>query len=207
MNKANRASTFVGKVCCTLLLMLFTLPTFAIQSNDSNTEVSGVVTDGKTGDPLIGVTVSVVRNGKVDNGVITDFDGNFIMPTPSGEYEIHISYMGYQTVVLKPGRDKMENVHIHLQEESNALSDVVVTGFFNKSKSSFTGSVTQMSGIELKQVSGVNIVNAIAALTPGMAMVQNTAQGSNPNHVPELVMRGVTSIRNHDAGPLRPRHQ
>ena len=177
-------------------MLLFTLPSLASEVEDGNTVVSGVVTDNKTGDPLIGVTVSVVRNGKVDNGVITDLDGNFSMPMPSGDYEIHISYMGYQTIVLKPGRDKMENAHIHLQEESNALSDVVVTGFFNKSKKSFTGSVTSMSGLELKQVSGVNIVTAIAALTPGMSMVQNTAQGSNPNHVPELILRGVTSFSN-----------
>ena len=196
MSKINPITTFVGKICCMILMLLFTLPSLAGEVEDGNTVVSGVVTDNKTGDPLIGVTVSVVRNGKVDNGVITDFDGHFSMPMPSGDYEIHISYMGYQTIVLKPGRDKMENAHIHLQEESNALSDVVVTGFFNKSKKSFTGSVTSMSGLELKQVSGVNIVTAIAALTPGMSMVQNTAQGSNPNHVPELILRGVTSFSN-----------
>ena len=196
MSEINPITTFVGKICCIILMLLFTLPSLASEVEDGNTVVSGVVTDNKTGDPLIGVTVSVVRNGKVDNGVITDLDGHFSMPMPLGDYEIHISYMGYQTIVLKPGRDKMENAHIRLQEESNALSDVVVTGFFNKSKKSFTGSVTSMSGLELKQVSGVNIVTAIAALTPGMSMLQNTAQGSNPNHVPELILRGVTSFSN-----------
>ena len=196
MDKTNSTATFVGKLCCTILAVLFALPALANGVEDVNTTISGVVTDNNTGDPLIGVTVTIVRDGKIDNGVITDFDGNFSMPTPTGNYEVHISYMGYQTIILKPGRDKMENVHILLKEESNALSDVVVTGFFNKSKKSFTGSVTSMSGLELKQVSGVNIVTAIAALTPGMSMVQNTAQGSNPNHVPELILRGVTSFSN-----------
>ena len=196
MNKTIHTTTFVGKLCGILLMLLSATPVLATESGDSNKTVSGVVTDSKTGDPLIGVTVSVMRNGKVDTGVITDFDGHFSMPTPVGEYEVHISYMGYQTIILKPSRDKMENAHVRMVEESNALSDVVVTGFFNKSKSSFTGAVTSMSGIELKQVSGVNIVNAIAALTPGMNMVQNTSQGSNPNHVPELVLRGVTSFSN-----------
>ena len=196
MDKTNSTATFVGKLCCTILAVLFALPALANGVEDVNTTISGVVTDNNTGEPLIGVTVTIVRDGKIDNGVITDFDGNFSMPTPTGNYEVHISYMGYQTIILKPGRDKMENVHILLKEESNALSDVVVTGFFNKSKKSFTGSVTSMSGLELKQVSGVNIVTAIAALTPGMSMVQNTAQGSNPNHVPELILRGVTSFSN-----------
>ena len=196
MDKTNSTTTFIGKLCCTILVLLFTLPTLARSVEDVNTTISGVVTDNNTGEPLIGVTVTIVRDGKIDNGVITDFDGNFSMPTPTGNYEVHISYMGYQTIILKPGRDKMENVHILMKEESNALSDVVVNGFFNKSKKSFTGSVTSMSGLELKQVSGVNIVTAIAALTPGMSMVQNSAQGSNPNHVPELVLRGVTSFSN-----------
>ena len=194
MAQNNSKTTFIGKLCSTILVLLFALPALANSTQDTNTTISGVVTDNQTGDPLIGVTVSVVRNGKVDTGVITDFDGHYNMPTPTGEYEIHISYMGYQTIILKPGRDKMENVHIRMNEESSALSDVVVTGYFNKSKKSFTGSMTSMSGVELKQVSGVNLVTAIAALTPGMSMVQNTAQGSNPNHVPELILRGVTSF-------------
>ena len=166
-----------------------------VQANDEE-NISGIVTDYKTGETLIGVTISIMRDGAVDGGTTTDFDGRFSMTAPGGDYEVHISYMGYQTHVLRPGRDKLSDVHIQLREEENTLGDVVVTGFFNKSKKSFTGSVTQMSGIELKQVSGVNIVSAIAALTPGMAMVQNTAQGSNPNHVPELVMRGMTSFSN-----------
>ncbi|MBR2359611.1 MAG: carboxypeptidase-like regulatory domain-containing protein, partial [Bacteroidaceae bacterium] len=164
--------------------------------NDQKTRISGTVTDNQTGEPLIGVSISIVRNGKVDDGVITDIDGNFSIQASGNDYEVQISYIGYQMHVLKPGRDKLDNVHVRLREESNSLNDVVVTGFFNKNKNSFTGSVTQINGADLKQVSGVNIVSAIAALTPGMAMVQNTAQGSNPNHVPELVLRGMTSFSN-----------
>ncbi|MBQ8606733.1 MAG: SusC/RagA family TonB-linked outer membrane protein [Bacteroidaceae bacterium] len=172
-------------------------PVFGKMPNEqTQPRITGVVIDNQTGDPLIGVTVSIVKSGKVETGVVTDIDGRFDLKASDGDYEVHISYIGYQTHVLKPGRDKMENVHIRLREEEHSLNDVVVTGFFNKSKKSFTGSVTQINGADLKQVSGVNIVSAIAALTPGMAMVQNTAQGSNPNHVPELVLRGMTSFSN-----------
>ena len=100
--------------------------------NDQNTRISGTVTDNQTGEPLIGVSVSIVRDGKVDDGIITDFDGNFSMDAPTGDYEVHISYIGYQTHILKPGRDNLDNVHIRLREEENSLNDVVVTGFFNK---------------------------------------------------------------------------
>ena len=90
----------------------------------------------------------------------------------------------------------MENLRIELFEDSNLLSDIVVTGFVAKNRETFTGSVTEMSGLELKQVSGTNLITAISALTPGMAMVQNTSQGSNPNHTPELVLRGMSSFSN-----------
>ena len=45
-------------------------------------------------------------------------------------------------------------------------------------------------------VTGTDIVTAIAALTPGLQLQVNSAQGSNPNHVPELIMRGMTSFSN-----------
>ena len=102
MDKTNSTATFVGKLCCTILAVLFALPALANGVEDVNTTISGVVTDNNTGEPLIGVTVTIVRDGKIDNGVITDFDGNFSMPTPTGNYEVHISYMGYQTIILKP---------------------------------------------------------------------------------------------------------
>lgn len=198
MNKANRATTFIGRLCCMLLTLMLALPTLANESGDGNAVVSGIVVDKKTKEPLIGVNVAIWKDGSITTGVSTDFDGAFSIPLPPamGDFEVQVTFMGYKEQRFSSKSRKLESMHIELEEESNALSDVVVTGFFNKSKSTFTGSVTQMSGIELKQVSGVNIVNAIAALTPGMAMVQNTAQGSNPNHVPELVLRGMTSFSN-----------
>ena len=198
MNKANRATAFIGKVCCMLLTLMLALPTLASVSGDGNAVVSGIVVDKKTKEPLFGVNVAIWKDGSISTGVSTDFDGAFSIPLPPamGDFEVQVTFMGYKEQRFSSKSRKLESMHIELEEESNALSDVVVTGFFNKSKSTFTGSVTQMSGIELKQVSGVNIVNAIAALTPGMAMVQNTAQGSNPNHVPELVLRGMTSFSN-----------
>ena len=63
--------------------------------NDQNTRISGTVTDNQTGEPLIGVSISIVRDGKVEDGIITDIDGNFNMNAPAGDYEIHISYIGY----------------------------------------------------------------------------------------------------------------
>ena len=160
-------------------------------------KLSGTVIDLKTREQLYGVSVAVWQNGKLVTGAATGFEGEFSVNAPSGSFEVRVSYIGYKPVVIKSGNiKKWDGVEIVLEEDGQQLETLVVNGFFAKDKNSFTGSVTQIKGEELKAVSGVNIVAAIASLTPGMQLVENTVQGSNPNHVPELVMRGMSSFSN-----------
>ena len=197
MNKTNNTTTFVGRICGILLMLLFAVPSFANEAKDGSTQVSGVVIDKKTKEPLIGVNVAIWKDGKIVVGTSTDIDGAFhITMSPQTNFEVVVSFMGYKDFKIDSKSGKLEGMHIELAEEANALSDVVVTGFVTKNKETFTGSVTEMSGIELRQVSGTNLIGAISALTPGMAMVQNTSQGSNPNHTPELILRGMSSFSN-----------
>ncbi len=204
MNKTDLTTTFVGRICLALLVLLFSSSVRAAgkgmrmagELGDGNTTVSGVVIDKKTQEPLIGVNVAIWKDGSMITGVSTDFDGAFHTSTALTDFEVRITFMGYKEVKLSSKSHKLDAMQIILEEESNTLSDVVVTGFVTKNKETFTGSVTQMSGIELRQVSGTNLIGAISALTPGMAMVQNTSQGSNPNHTPELVLRGMSSFSN-----------
>jgi len=203
MNKTNYTPIFVSRLFSILLLLLVS-PVFAVGNNttvisnsgDGETVVSGIVVDKKTQEPLIGVNVAIWKNEEIVTGVITDFEGNFHMTTAVSNFELQISYMGYKDVKFSSQSRKLEAMRIELEEDANTLGDVVVTGFVTKNKETFTGSVTEMSGIELRQVSGTNLIGAISALTPGMAMVQNTSQGSNPNHTPELVLRGMSSFSN-----------
>ena len=157
---------------------------------------SGVVVDKKTGEPLISVNVAVWSNGRLLTGTSTDFDGKFKIISPVIDFELRISYVGYNEEKFRSVDQVMQNLRVELSEESSTLTEVVVTGFVSKNKETFTGSATEISGVELRQVSGTNLISAISALTPGMAMVQNTSQGSNPNHTPELVLRGMSSFSN-----------
>ena len=160
-------------------------------------KLSGTVIDLKTREQLYGVSVAVWQNGKLVTGAATGFEGEFSVNVPNGSFEVRVSYIGYKPVVVKSGNiKKWEGVEIVLEEDGQQLETLVVNGFFAKDKNSFTGAVTQIKGGELKAVSGVNIVTAIASLTPGMQLVENTVQGSNPNQVPELVMRGMSSFSN-----------
>ena len=194
--------TFFGSLL--MLLLLAAVPAYnAVAAEnpvsiapDGKTVVSGAVIDKATGEPIIGANVAVWADGKLVTGTSTGADGWFRIVSPVSVFELQISFLGYKTVKMPSNGKAMENLRVELAEDASALSDVVVTGFVSKNKETFTGSVTEMSGLELKQVSGTNLITAISALTPGMAMVQNTSQGSNPNHTPELVLRGMSSFSN-----------
>lgn len=206
MDKVKQTTTFFGKVFSILLLLMFAMPVLALESSMDTTmgdeivkrgvTIYGVVVDKKTAEPLIGASVAIWKGDKMVTGVSTDIEGAFRLVSEMEEFELRVSYIGYKELVIASKSRKLEAMRIELEEESNTLSDVVITGFVSKNKETFTGSATEITGMELRQVSGTNLIGAISALTPGMAMVQNTSQGSNPNHTPELVLRGMSSFSN-----------
>ena len=165
-------------------------------SDEKATRVYGVVVEKKGGTPLIGASVALWKGGKILNGTVTDIDGAFSITTTEKDFEVQISFVGYNTIKFLSSSRKLAGMKIELDEDSHSLNNVVITGFVTKNKETFTGSATEISALELKQVSGTNLIGAIAALTPGMSMVQNTTQGSNPNNLPELVLRGMSSFSN-----------
>ncbi|MBR3884360.1 MAG: SusC/RagA family TonB-linked outer membrane protein [Bacteroidaceae bacterium] len=195
-------------LCLLFAIILAIIPVqniFALHNDVANVQtatdgkgvvVDGVVVDKKSGEPLIGASVAIWSNGKLLTGTSTDMTGAFKITSSVDKFEVQVSFIGYSLLKFNSSSRKLTNMRIELEEDAHTLNDVVVTGFVTKNKQTFTGSATQISGVELKQVSGTNLIGAIAALTPGMSMVQNTAQGSNPNHVPELVLRGMSSFSN-----------
>jgi len=83
-------------VCMTVFLTVFAV-------NAQVREVSGVVTDAETGEPLVGVNVSVAGT---TTGTITAADGSYTINVPSGQ-TLHFSYVGYESqngpLQIRPG--------------------------------------------------------------------------------------------------------
>ena len=203
MDKGTYKTALAGRIMCLLLLLVFAMPVLAtgsaVVADDDlgkGTTVYGVVIDKKTEEPLIGASVALWADGKMIAGVSTDIEGTFRITSPVKDFEVVFSFIGYKDLRIGSGERKLVAMRVELEEEANTLNDVVITGFVSKNKETFTGAATEVSGMELRQVSGTNLIGAISALTPGMAMVQNTSQGSNPNHTPELVLRGMSSFSN-----------
>lgn len=152
-------------------------------------KITGKVTD-KTGNPLPGVTV-VIKGTSL--GGATDVDGNYSIEIPSGkEIVLVFSFVGMKTrEILYQGK---ENINVVLEEEVKGMDEVVVTGYFNKNKSIFTGTAKSYTAEELKQVNPVNLLSALSILDPSFKMIENNLDGSNPNVIPDFQIRGTASM-------------
>ena len=154
-------------------------------------KIKGVVVDAH-GEPLPGVTVVAKRGEILVTGAASDGSGKFEIVVPADIRDLTFTFVGYKTAIVPVELDK--EMTIRMEEEVSEVDEVVVTGYFTKSKSSYTGAVKSVTAEQLKTISGTNVVAALAALTPGLNLVERSELGSNPNHVPELLLRGMSSF-------------
>lgn len=151
--------------------------------------VKGRVTD-KQGKPLPGVTV--ILKGTTF-GVATDSSGRYEM-TIQKEYATTLvfSFVGMKTrEIAINGRTE---INVKLEEDTKEMDEVVVTGIFKKLRESYTGSVTMISSKELKMFKGQNLLTTLKNIDPAFNIVYNNAAGSNPNALPEINIRGNSSL-------------
>ena len=169
----------------------FVLTFLLIVGSLSAQTVTGTVKDSQ-GEGVIGA--SVLEKG-TQNGVVTDFDGNFSIKV-SGNNPLVISYIGMkpQTVDVK-GKT---HVDVVLEDEATTLNDVVVIGYGSVRKKDLTGSVATVKGQDLVKVPVANVEEAMAGK---MAGVQVTTTDGSPDAEVVIRVRGSNSITG-DNSPL-----
>ncbi len=143
------------KICLVLLMTVIAIPALA-----QNKTVKGTVVDGDNL-PIIGATVAVDGNSKI--ATITDLDGHFTLEVPAGK-KLKITYIGYQTQVVS----NLDNPTITLEEEENALDDVVVVGYGALKQKNVTGAVEVINPEELKDLSVSSLSEALIGLSPSL---------------------------------------
>lgn len=127
-------------------------------------------------------------------GVSSDAQGRFSLQVPQADtIELEVSFVGMkkQTIILS--RFDRE-VIIKMQTEVKSIEEVVVTGYGNIRKSSFTGNSVHVTREELQKVSKTNIISAIQVFDPSFRIKENNQWGSDPNSLPEMQIRGQSSI-------------
>ncbi len=160
------------------------------ESHLDRVTVFGKITDS-TGEPLPNAAVQLVGT-KI--GVAANLDGEYSISfgaIPNRENKILFSFIGMKSEeVTITGSGK---VNIELDFDSS-LDEVVVNGFYTQNVNTFTGVATTIKGEDIARMAPNNLIAGITSLTPGMVMVENNAQGSNPNAIPSLLVRGANSL-------------
>lgn len=157
----------------------------------------GTVKDD-TGEPLPGVSIHLKTNTKI--GTTTGDDGKFHLALPMSYKDkentvVVFSFIGFETKTMT--LDELKGIQtITLKMSAMELGDVVVTGIFKKTASNFTGAAATVTAQELLQNGNRNLIQSLANIDPTINLIENNLYGSNPNRLPELQIRGNSSVPN-----------
>ena len=170
-----------------LLCSVCFLFTFMSALCGQNITVKGNVTSKTDGQPIIGA--SVIETISTTNGTITDFDGNFTLSVPTNA-TLKISYIGYKPVTVKAAA----SIQVLLEEDTQMVDEVVVTGYTTQRKADLTGAVSVVKVDEIQKQGENNPVKALQGRVPGMNI---TADG-NPSGTATVRIRGIGTLNNND---------
>ncbi|MEI3423029.1 MAG: carboxypeptidase-like regulatory domain-containing protein [Butyricimonas faecihominis] len=146
--------------------------------------VKGNVKDER-GEPMPGATI-ILKGTTI--GITSNETGDFTLLLPAKDSLILlVSFIGYETQEIKVQGDKKLNIRMKI--ETSALEDVVVTGYANIDKKSFTGNAVSVSKEELLKVSKSNVIQALQVFDPSFRIRENNKWGSDPNALPEVNIR------------------
>ncbi|MBD5233213.1 MAG: SusC/RagA family TonB-linked outer membrane protein [Bacteroidales bacterium] len=154
--------------------------------------ISGNVSDN-TGEPLIGVSITVPGTGK---GAVTDIDGNYSIQADA-KGKLRFSYVGYVTV--DENINGRSVINLVMKENSEVLNDVVVIGYGTMDKKELTSAISHVSEKDFLSVSSLDPSMMIQGKVPGVS-ITNTGAG-DPNNQASIQIRGVSS-RSAGLGPL-----
>ena len=122
------------KVLVLTMFMALTVQAQETSTTSTTQTIRGQVCDVASGEPMIGVTITV-ENGTT-RGAVSDIDGNFVINNvPVGRHSVRATYIGYEPVLLKEqlvtsGKELVLN--LKMTESISELSEVVVKPRVNK---------------------------------------------------------------------------
>lgn len=145
--------------------------------------VSGTVTDS-FGTPLPGANVVVQGT---TTGTQTDFDGNYSI-TADGNATLVFSYLGFvsQTIAIG-GRS---SINVQMAEDSQALDEVVVTGYTTETKRETTAAVSIVKAEELAAIPSGNVEQQLQGRVAGVTVLTN----GQPGTTSQIRIRGFNAF-------------
>lgn len=183
-----------------LFVYILSLSTNAIAQNKNNSKetyllpphgnyVYGRVIEKLSKEPMVGVTIRLDGHS---TGVITDINGCYVLTLPEKGGLVIYSYIGFETRKIKV--TSRQKVDVQMVEATESIQEVIVTGYNSIQKESFTGNTTKIEKEDLLKVNPNNLISVIQTFDPSFRIQENLAAGSDPNSLPQFVLRGQTGI-------------
>ena len=183
-----------------LFVYILSLSTNAIAQNKNNSKetyllpphgnyVYGRVIEKLSKEPMVGVTIRLDGHS---TGVITDINGCYVLTLPEKGGLVIYSYIGFETRKIKV--TSRQKVDVQMVEATESIQEVIVTGYNSIQKESFSGNTTKIEKEDLLKVNPNNLISAIQTFDPSFRIQENLAAGSDPNSLPQFVLRGQTGI-------------
>src|SRR5690606_32687128 len=165
----------------TLFLALIVQLSFAQEKT-----ISGTVTD-QDGLPLPGVNILVEGT---TTGTQSDFDGLYTINANVGEVLV-FSYIGQKNVRMTVGASN--TIDVQMEEDAQALEEVVVTAFGIKRKPKSLGySVASVKSEEITENSEPDLIRSLNGKVPGVNVNVSTGVAGAAN---KINIRGTTSFQ------------
>ncbi|MDX1700878.1 MAG: carboxypeptidase-like regulatory domain-containing protein [Melioribacteraceae bacterium] len=150
--------------------------------------VSGVVTAADI--PIPGV--SVVEKG-TNNGVVTDFDGNYSIDLEDANAVLVFSYVGFQTQEISVnGRQQID---VFLEDEVSQLDELIVVGYKSQKGRTISGALSSVNVDNLESRRVPEVTQALQGQVAGVNITQSTGA---PGDEVEVRIRGNGTIGNNN---------
>lgn len=152
----------------TALLFLLAFTTNFVFAQTKFT-LSGELRDSSNGETLIGAVVKIMETNKA---ISTNTYGYFALTLPAGNYTVQITYLGFQTKIIKVNLEKDSKLNVKLASKSISGKEVVIKGEReDKNIRSTEMSTVELTGEKVKQLPVIfgesDILKAITLL-PGI---------------------------------------
>lgn len=155
--------------------------------NAQENDITGNVTSSEDGMVLPGV--NIVERG-TNNGVISDFDGNYVIQVSNSNAVLVFSYVGFVTKEVSTTSGNV--IDVTLGADADVLDEIVVVGYGTTRKSDITGSVSSVKSEELTAFPVLSAEQALQGRAAGVVVQSNN--GGEPGAPISIKIRGNTSI-------------
>ncbi len=173
-------------ICCSVDMHAATKDKYVnvVYQEQQEQEISGKIVDA-SGMPLPGA--NIIEKG-TQNGVQSDFDGNFSLEVSDEDAILVVSFLGFSTKEISlNGRTSIE---ITLEENNAELEEVVLVGYGTRKRKDVTGAVGSANLEDFRQSPVSNVGQLLQGNLPGLNVGQVNSAGSTPS----LSVRGRTTI-------------